>query len=69
MRKMIRGFNDKIFYITKDGESIVVNQIRHHPNMIGSVIHDEVYTLDDRTAVAFELDSENQQDDFSETVT
>ena len=59
-RKMIRGFNDKIFYITKDGGSVVVNEIKHHPNMIGQVIEDQVFNLTDRTAVAFEVDSENQ---------
>jgi hypothetical protein len=36
--------------------------------MMGEVICEMVYNMTDRTAVAFELDSENQQDDYDETV-
>ena len=66
--QMIRGYNEKIFYALRIGNSERVMQIEFHASEKNEVIQKDIFSLTGREIVAIEVDGENIQDDYDDIV-
>ena len=67
-RHLVRGYNDQIFFAESGGASDKIFKLEMHPEVPGSVVKQEVFSLSDNWIVAIEVDYDNIQNDALDIV-
>ena len=65
-RHLIRGYQDQVYFSETSGNGEKIFKLELHAGKIGEVTKKEIYQLAGSWITAFEIDTENIQDDTEE---